>query len=147
MKTKKRKVSCTFLNKNNVLKSVNFKMDEQLYKDIMTLPEVDRNYWFQYYYHEYEKEKYHERKYEILDEEKLEYVSSNKIQSYEDDTNLTLLMGAIALLEQKEKQILNLYYFEGFTQQEIANELSITKQAVGKYLNKIIKKIKKLIKK
>ena len=62
MYSKKIKVHYSFLNKKNVLKSVNFKMDEQLYKDIMSLPEEEKNYWLKFYYHEYCNERNQNRK-------------------------------------------------------------------------------------
>ena len=100
-------------------------------------------------YHEYEQDRYYKRKYELYkDEDDLNQINYrysknetiNKIDFLE-------LYRAIKTLKYKHQLIVIMYYFEGFTQQEIADEFGITKQAVSKLIKRILVKLKEILKK
>lgn len=100
-------------------------------------------------YHEYEQDRYYKRKYELYKEED----DLNQI-NYRYSKNETInkidfleLYRAIKTLKYKHQLIVIMYYFEGFTQQEIADEFGITKQAVSKLIKRILVKLKEILKK
>ena len=160
MSSRKIKVHYTFLNKKNVLKSVNFKMDEQLYKDIMTLPEEEKNYWLEYYYHEYCNERNQNRKefrnremylkvdYNFNDEEDEVTGSANKIARIADPVdveknviNKRIVEEILSLLDETEKYIVIKVLMYEVPKMQVARELGITDTAVNKKLAKIKDKI------
>ena len=103
-------------------------------------------------YHEYENEKHAERRYELCDEETLEEISYHKNKnSYEEDLNTQMeiseLRDAIKTLSKRYQTIIDLIYFKGMTQQEVADLFGVTKQAINKLLNKIYSKLREKIKK
>lgn len=59
------------------------------------------------------------------------------------DRELERLYTAIGKLTERQQQVIQLYYFKEMTQQEIAEELGITRQRVGVILDGAIKKLKK----
>ena len=60
------------------------------------------------------------------------------------DEELRRLYAAIGKLTERQKEVIELYYFKGMTQQEIAEELGIGRRSVGNVLEGAIKKIKKV---
>ena len=163
MNTRKIKVHYSFLNKKNVLKSVNFKMDEQLYKDILTLPEEEKNYWLEYYYHEYCNERNQNRKefrnremylkvdYNFNDEEAEVTGSVNKIAQIADPVdveknviNKCIVEEVLSLLDEIEKYIVIKVLMYDVPKMQVARELGITDTAVNKKLAKIKQKITSL---
>ena len=165
MNTRKIKVHYSFLNKKNVLKSVNFKMDEQLYKDIMTLPEEEKNYWLKYYYHEYCNERNQNRKefrnremylkvdYNFNDEEDEVTGSANKIAQIADPVDVEknvikkrIVDEILSLLDETEKYIVIKVLMYDVPKAQVARELGISDTAVNKKLAKIKVKIKKIYK-
>ena len=160
MNTRKIKVHYSFLNKKNVLKSVNFKMDEQLYKDIMTLPEEEKNYWLKYYYHEYCNERNQNRKefrnremylkvdYNFNDEEDEVTGSANKIAQIADPVdveknviNKRIVDEILSLLDETEKYIVIKVLMYDVPKAQVARDLGISITAVSKKLIKIKDKI------
>ena len=155
MNTKKIKVYYTFLNKKNVLKSVNFKMDEQLYKDILTLPEEEKNYWLEYYYHEYCNERNQNRKEFRNREMYLDEVtgSANKIAQIADHVdvekttiNKHIVENILSLLNETEKYIMIKVLMYEVPKAQVARNLGISITAVSKKLIKIKDKITTLYK-
>lgn len=60
------------------------------------------------------------------------------------DEELRRLYAAIGKLTERQREVIELYYFKGMTQQEIAEELGIGRRSVGNALEGAIKKIKKI---
>lgn len=161
MISKKIKVHYTFMNKKNVLKKVNFVMDEQLYKDILTLPEQEKDYWMQYYYHEYYNERNNERKefrhrdifikldkIEIKDDDG-NYVNNDKISQVADDTvnedaiiNRLIVKEVLKLLDDMERYIIiNVVMYEQSIV-SVAKKLGIAESTVRKKKKIALNKIK-----
>ena len=160
MNSKKIKVRYSFLNKKNVLKSVNFKMDEQLYKDIMKLPKEEKDYWMQFYYHEYCNERNQNRKefrnremylsvdYNFNNEEDEFTCSVNKIAQIADPVdveqnviNKCIVEEILSLLDETEKYIVINVLMHDVPKMQVARELGITDTAVNKKIIKIKNKI------
>lgn len=59
------------------------------------------------------------------------------------DQELRRLYAAIGKLTERQREIIELYYFKGMTQQEIAEELGITQVAVTQCMSRAIKTLKK----
>lgn len=64
------------------------------------------------------------------------------IESEEQSEELTKLHAAIAQLSERDRQIIQLYYFDGKTQQEIAALFGISQQALQKSLVRISIRLK-----
>lgn len=163
MTSKKIKVYYSFLNKNKVLKSVNFMLDRQLYKDIITLPEEEKNYWLKYYYHEYCKERNQNRKefrnremylkvdYNFDDEEDELTGSANKISQIADPIdveknciNKSTIEEILSLLNDTERFIVVNVLMYDVPKTKVARDLGISDTSVKKKLEKIKHKIVKL---
>lgn len=59
------------------------------------------------------------------------------------DEELRRLYAAMGKLTERQKEVIELYYFKGMTQQEIADELGITQVAVTQCMSRAIKTLKK----
>lgn len=59
------------------------------------------------------------------------------------DEELRRLYSAMKKLTERQKEVIELYYFKGMTQQEIADELGITQVAVTRCMSRAIKTLKK----
>jgi len=68
----------------------------------------------------------------------------NGISTLPDDGEKLLLRLAFRQLTNQQKEIINYIYFQGKTQREIAQELNITQQAVGKHLQSALVKLRKI---
>ena len=60
------------------------------------------------------------------------------------DQELRRLYAAMGKLTERQREIIELYYFKGMTQQEIAEELGIARPVVSKIMKAALKKIKKV---
>lgn len=60
------------------------------------------------------------------------------------DEELRRLYAAMGKLTERQREVIELYYFKGMTQQEIADELGIGRRSVGNALEGAIKKLKKV---
>ena len=60
------------------------------------------------------------------------------------DLELKRLYAAINKLTERQQEVIQLYYFKGMTQQEIAEELGMARRSVGNCLEGALKKIKKV---
>ena len=60
------------------------------------------------------------------------------------DQELRRLYAAIGKLTERQREVIELYYFKGMTQQEIAEELGIARPVVSKIMKAALKKIKKV---
>lgn len=81
-----------------------------------------------------------ENGFEIAD--KSQDFESALIEREEQAEELTRLRAAIEKLSERDRHVVQLYFFEGKTQQEIADFLGITRQAVQKQLGKILDRLK-----
>ena len=134
-------------------------MDEQLYKDILTLPEEEKNYWLEYYYHEYCNERNQNRKefrnremylkvdYNFTDQEEVTD-SANKIVQIADSLdveknviNKCIVEEILSLLDEKEKYIAINVLMYNVSKTQVARDLGISITAVSKKLDKIKDKI------
>ena len=160
--TKKIKVLHTFLNKKGVFKSVEFYMDSKLYNDILTLPENEKNYWLEFYYHEFCNEQYSERKAfknreqfinadqeEQEDEEVRIVASKNKLKQITDNTNDEQAMfnklivdEILDLLNEDERFCIEQVFKFGRTIISVANEMKIDESTVRKKIKIAKEKIK-----
>lgn len=60
------------------------------------------------------------------------------------DEELRRLYSAMKKLTERQKEVIELYYFKGMTQQEIADELGIGQRAISHALEGALKKLKKV---
>lgn len=60
------------------------------------------------------------------------------------DQELRRLYAAMGKLTERQREVIELYYFKGMTQQEIAEELGIRQQSVNDFMRQAIKKLKKV---
>lgn len=66
-------------------------------------------------------------------------------QNYIDEEEKRELYAAIARLTPREKELVRLIYFDGKTQDEVAEQFGVSQQAISKALSKIIEKIKNFL--
>ena len=71
---------------------------------------------------------------DFLEEENAEMLANEELRR---------LYAAIGKLTERQREIIELYYFKGMTQQEIAEELGITQVAVTQCMSRAIKTLKK----
>ncbi len=139
-------VKLDFINKRGEEKKVKFYMDKTSY-EILSDSSINEMYRHQYLineYHEYEREKYYKRKYSLLDIEILDQLKNTK--DFEND-NYDYLYSAIEKLNDKQKELIKLIFFEGYSQTEVAKMQGVSKQAINNSLNKIYSILRKQIKK
>ena len=60
------------------------------------------------------------------------------------DEELRRLYAAMGKLTERQKEVIELYYFKGMTQQEIAEELGVCQQSVNRIMTQAVKKLKKV---
>lgn len=82
-----------------------------------------------------------EKGFEIEDETQ-DFVSA-LIESEEHSEEFVKLHAAIEQLSERDRQVVQLYYFEGKTQQEIAVILGIAKSTMSELLPRILLRLKK----
>ncbi|MCM1532396.1 MAG: sigma-70 family RNA polymerase sigma factor [Ruminococcus flavefaciens] len=75
-------------------------------------------------------------------EDKTQDFETALIADEEHAEELSNLHAAIAQLSDRDRQIVQLYYFESKTQQEIASILGVSQQAVQKRLDRILERLK-----
>ena len=158
---KKIKVYHTFLNKKGKLKTVNFIIDKLLYNDILKLSNEEKNYWLEYYYHEYCKERNYERK-EFRNREKFVSVdqceaeaedgmlsSKDKIfqitdESYNEQSiiNRLIVKEMLELLDDVECYSVIHVIMKGYSIISVANKLGIAESTVRKKIKLALEKIK-----
>ena len=160
--TKKIKVSHTFQNKKGVTKKVEFYMDSKLYNDIQTMPEDEKNYWMEYYYHESCNDRYLERKafrnreqFITSDQEEQEedeeqvLVSKKKLQQIADTTNdekamydKLMVEDMFKLLDEDEKHCMTQVNMLGRSIISVAIEMGVDESTVRKKIRIAKDKIK-----
>lgn len=159
--SKKIIVSHLFLNKKGELKTVKFTIDELLYNDILKLPNEDKNYWLEYYYHEYCKECNCERK-EFRNREK--FISADQCEvedkdgmlstkdklsqitdeSYNEQTiiNKLIVKEMLELLDDVELYVVIHVIMKGYSIISVANKLGIAESTVRKKIKLALEKIR-----
>ena len=160
--TKKIKVSHTFQNKKGVTRKVEFYMDSKLYNDIQTMPENEKNYWMEYYYHESCNDRYSERKafrnreqFITSDQEEQEedeeqvLVSKKKLQQIADTTNdeksmydKLMVEDMFKLLDEDEKYCMKQVNMLGRSIISVAIEMGVDESTVRKKIRIAKDKIK-----
>ena len=60
------------------------------------------------------------------------------------DQELRRLYAAMGKLTERQSEVIQLYFYKGMTQQEIADELGICQQSVNRIMTQAIKKLKKV---
>ena len=158
---KKIKVSHSFLNKKGEFKTVKFTIDELLYNDILKLPNEEKNYWLEYYYHEYCKECNYERK-EFRNREK--FISADQVEvededgmlsakdklsqiadeSYNEQTiiNKLIVNEMLELLDDVERFVIVHVTMKGYSIISVANKLGIAESTVRKKIKLALEKIR-----
>lgn len=67
------------------------------------------------------------------------------IENEEHSEELSKLHAAIEQLSERDRKVVQLYYFEGKTQQEIAAILGIAKSTMSEFLPRILLRLKKFL--
>lgn len=70
---------------------------------------------------------------------------SDLIEREEQSEELTKLHAAIEQLSERDRQVIRLYYFEGKTQQEIADVLGMAKSTMSELLPRILLRLKNFL--
>lgn len=78
-------------------------------------------------------------------EDKSPTVETSLIEEEECSNELANLHAAIAKLSKRHRLVIQLYYYEGKTQQEIADILGITQQSVCELIGRILLRLKKFL--
>lgn len=97
------------------------------------------------------KEKISVTSIEVLSEKGFELEDASQdfvtdlIEYEEHSEELSKLHAAIEQLSERDSRIVQLYFFDGKTQQEIADIFVITRQAVQKQLTKILARLKNFL--
>ena len=146
-------IKVKFINKYNEEKEVEFYIDEQtmdiLNKSDLSKEEKDR--YLKEKYHEFELEKYYKRRYELYEENVLEEINYQKTKLTESNSDKQIelldLEEALNFLTDRQKLIIDLVYFKGMSQQEVASFLGVSKQAINSTLKRIYSILRKKIKK
>ena len=71
---------------------------------------------------------------DLLDEDNAEMLA---------DKELRRLYAAMSKLTERQMEVVQLYFYKGMTQQEIAEEIGIGRRSVGNCLEGALKKIRK----
>ena len=140
----KTKVNFKFINDKREEKEVVFYMDKQSY-EMITDPSIDeetRQWYLSYEYHEYERERSFKRKHPLVDIDTLEIIDP-VFDEYNYD--LEIIEKCISKLNQRQKKMLKMKFFDGKNQKEIAEELKISKQSVSDSMHRIYQTLKKYI--
>ena len=158
---KKIKVYHTFLNKKGKLKTVNFIIDKLLYNDILKLSNEEKNYWLEYYYHEYCKERNNERKefrnrekYILVDQCEVEgedgmLSNKDKLSQITDESyneqntiNKLIVKEMLELLDDVECYSVIHVTMKGYSIISVANKLGIAESTVRKKIKLALEKIR-----
>ena len=71
---------------------------------------------------------------DFLDEENVEMLADKELQK---------LYAAMSKLTERQMEVVQLYFYKGMTQQEIAEELGIRQQSVDRIMKQAVKKLRK----
>lgn len=150
----KKEIKLEFKNKKGEKKKVKFYIEEETFNMLQksNIEPKDKERYLLEKYHEYELERYYKRKYELCDEEIIEEINYHKnISNYKEEIEKSIkinrLKEEINKLKTKEKEMIELIYYQGKTQEEVGDIYGVSKQAINKKLKKIYEKLRKEIKK
>ena len=90
---------------------------------------------------ELSKEKNYSERIKVVDGETLNFILSD-MEGWDNQKNPSLLEIKLSQLKQIEREILLLYYVEGYSDQEIANALGLSAVAIKKRRGRIIQRLK-----
>lgn len=90
---------------------------------------------------ELSKEKNNSERITVVDGETLNFILSD-MEGWDNQKNPSLLEIKLSQLKQIEREILLLYYVEGYSDQEIANALGLSAVAIKKRRGRIIQRLK-----
>ena len=152
--SEKKLVKLEFVNKQNELKKVEFYMDMQTYEmlDDESISNEEKQKYLIEEYHMYEREKYHNRKIVRIDEKNIDFfnelIDDNKTheQKYMSDKDSEEFFSFFKVLNDRQKELINFIYFYNKIQEEVAKIFGVSKAAINQSLNRIYKKIKKILK-
>lgn len=144
-----KKVFLTFINKKGEVKKVNFYIDRYVYHLLndKSVSKEFRQKFLVYEYHEYEKERIRKRKEKVFKNEfikSIDNIADSKKINNEEFKNENLKQ-ALLSLNERERKIVKMIYFEDKKQTEVAEYFKVSKSAINQQLNRIIKKIKKFL--
>lgn len=152
--SEKKLVKLEFVNKQNELKKVEFYMDMQTYEmlDDESISNEEKQKYLIEEYHMYEREKYHNRKIVRIDEKNIDFfnelIDDNKTheQKYMSDKDSEEFFSFFKVLNDRQKELIKFIYFYNKIQEEVAKIFGVSKAAINQSLNRIYKKIKKILK-
>ena len=81
-----------------------------------------------------------EKGFEVADESQ-DFLTS-LIDLEEENERKTLLVKALSCLKEQDKQIVQLYFYDNKTQDEIADILGVSRQHISKKIKQILEKLK-----
>ena len=144
-----KKVFLTFTNKKGEVKKVNFYIDRYVYHLLndKSVSKEFRQKFLVYEYHEYEKERIRKRKEKVFKNEfikSIDNIADSKKINNEEFKNENLKQ-ALLSLNERERKIVKMIYFEDKKQTEVAEYFKVSKSAISHQLSRIIKKIKKFL--
>lgn len=144
-----KKVFLTFTNKKGEVKKVNFYIDRYVYHLLndKSVSKEFRQKFLVYEYHEYEKERIRKRKEKFFKNEfikSIDNIADSKKINNEEFKNENLKQ-ALLSLNERERKIVKMIYFEDKKQTEVAEYFKVSKSAISHQLSRIIKKIKKFL--
>lgn len=147
--SKFKKVFLTFTNKKGEVKKVNFYIDRYVYHLLndKSVSKEFRQKFLVYEYHEYEKERIRKRKEKFFKNEfikSIDNIADSKKINNEEFKNENLKQ-ALLSLNERERKIVKMIYFEDKKQTEVAEYFKVSKSAISHQLSRIIKKIKKFL--
>lgn len=77
---------------------------------------------------------------------KLEYqITIRNTDINHDEIDVLDLLNSIKQLSKKERNLIEMLYFKGMSEREVANKLGVSKNAIHKRKHKILKKIKEIL--
>ena len=146
-------IAAPVAKKDGHLIAKRFPMDEKMYKAILSLPFHKQVKYFTQEYLAYKKEENYQKRhsYDSLEAEDTDLGKAHEIP---DDALNPLeyclkketygfLYEAISHLSLKQRRIIIALYYEGMTQQEIADELSMTLNTLNHNLQRVLAKLRK----
>lgn len=78
--------------------------------------------------------------------ENIDLFGEKKFEKEPDEERVRTLYMAIKTLSPEMKQVVNLYYIQGYSQPEIAKMLGINQPSVSKRLKRAVIKLRKIMK-
>lgn len=141
-----KKISFSFINKKGILKNVFIMVDEQTAIMVSMLSETERVDYLTDLYHEdmreknYQKHIIHSDNYFGVDED-LE-LADESVDREAVDAKLQV-EEILSMLEPTERKLIEDYYLNGLTQQDIAISMNVSQKMISKRIKNTLEKLRK----